>query len=210
MPFDNQFTRLYLIRHGQVAGHETPRYNGHTDVDLSPLGRAQLEAWAEDLADTHLDAVYSSDLRRARYGGEHLVRNRDLELRIEPAFREMGFGEWEGMSFDEVNAKFPGVLKKRWDDPLRHRIPGGESIEDVWQRVKSGLDRLLASHRNQSVALVAHSGVNRVILLQALGGQPEQIWRIDQGYGCLNTIHFYENGMALVTLTNGPNRIQPE
>ena len=141
------YTRLYLIRHGQVAGFETPRFNGHTDVDLSPLGREQLEAVAEDLREVELDAVYSSDLQRARYGGEALVSTRGLELRIAPEFREMNFGIWEGLSFDEVEERYPGAMEHRQKEMLTYRMSGGESIKDIYDRIGTALNGLLDGNR---------------------------------------------------------------
>jgi len=200
------FTRLYLIRHGQVVGYEQPRYNGHTDVDLTDLGRSQLEAVATDLEGTELAAVYSSDLIRARFGGEALVRSRDLELRIEPSFRELYFGDWEGLSFAEVNERYPGAMERRRKDIVQNTPPGGENVTELWDRVQGKWREVLAEHRGSSLALVAHSGVNRAMILQALGSTPENIWRVDQGYGCLNIIDYYEDGFVLVKLANSPNR----
>lgn len=201
-------TRLYFVRHGQVVGHEERRFNGHTDVDLTSLGRKQMKAVAEDLAGVELEAVYSSDLKRARFGGEALVKSRGLELRIEPAFRELGFGEWEGMSSDEINECYPGEIERRYSDFINYRIPGGETIQEFTDRVGARLWQILTEHKGSAVALVAHSGVNRAILLQALGCGPGLIWRFDQDFGCLNIIDFFGNGAALIKRANGPNRFQ--
>ena len=164
------YTRLYMIRHGQVAGHDVPRFNGQTDVDLSPLGRAQLDAVAEDLLSVDLAAVYSSDLQRARYGGEALARSRNMPLRMKPLLRERHFGKWESLSFDEVRAQYPGVLEERKYATVDFKAPEGETIPDMWRRVEKGLAEILSENSGSAVALVAHSGVNRIIILQALGG----------------------------------------
>lgn len=187
-------------------GHDTPTYNGHTDVDLTPLGKAQLDAVVEDMAPFQLSAVYSSDLKRARYGGEALARQKNLPLRVEPLFKEMNFGAWESMTFDEVKDKYPGYMEQRMADIVNYKIPEGETIHDLWVRVGKGLDTLLENHKNEHVALFAHSGVNRVILLRALGCPQEMIWRMDQHYGCLNIIDYFHDGFCIVRLANGPNR----
>jgi alpha-ribazole phosphatase len=201
-----EFTRLYLIRHGQVVGHDTPTYNGHTDVGLTPLGKAQLDAVVEDLANIELSAVYSSDLKRAMYGGKALAQSKDLPLRVEPLFKEMNFGAWEAMTFEEVQEKFPGNMEQRMADIVNYKIPEGETISDLWDRVGKGMDTLLENHKNEHIALFAHSGVNRVILLRALGCPQEMIWRMDQHYGCLNIIDYFGDGFTIVRLANGPNR----
>ena len=200
-------TRLYILRHGQTVRHDEWRLNGKTDVDLTDVGRAQLDAAAEDLAGVEFTAVYSSDLQRSRYGGEALARPRNLELRVDSSFREINFGDWEGMNFTEVEAKYPGAWDERRLNIAHHRPPGAETISELWDRVQDGVSRLLDNHAGETVALVAHSGVNRAILLQALGSTPEHVWTIHQDFGCLNIIEYASDGFATVRLANGPNRI---
>jgi alpha-ribazole phosphatase/probable phosphoglycerate mutase len=189
-----------------VVGFEAPAYNGHTDVALTELGRAQLDAAAEDLRETRIDTVYASDLARARYGGERLAVVKGLPLNLAPEFREIHFGSWEGMSFEEIERRWPGELTRRFQNMAHHQIPEGETIVGLWTRIQSAMENLLARHKGQAIALVAHSGVNRAILLQALGCGPEMIWRMDQDYGCLNIVDYFHDGRTLIRLANGPNR----
>lgn len=191
-----------------MAGHQVMRFNGHTDVDLSPLGTAQMEAAAEDLAKVEFSAVYSSDLKRAMYGGDALVRNRDIKLEINPSLREIFFGDWEGLTFDDVESRYPGALEARRTNLAGFKPPGGETIKEFWDRINSAVTQILFKHRGSNVAIAAHSAVNRVILLQALGCPLEKIWRIHQDYGCLNIVDYYEEDLCLVNLVNGPNRVQ--
>jgi len=206
--FNIKHTRLYVIRHGQVVGHDEQRLNGRTDVDLTPVGQAQMEAVAKDLEGVELAAVYSSDLKRARYGGEALVRSRDIELRVDPLFRELNFGQWEGLSLDEVAKKYPGERERRLGDILNYRTPGGETFQELADRIKTGVSQILSKHKDSAVALVAHSGVNRVILLQALGCGLHQIWRMEQDFGCLNIVDYFEDGYSMIKLVNAPNKVQ--
>ena len=203
-----EYTRLYLIRHGQVQGFETPRLNGHTDVDLTPWGRIQLEAVARHLSDVHLDQIFSSDLRRARYGGEVLAQEKDLELRIDPGFRELHFGRWEGLTFDEINERFPGQMEERRQNPVHYRVPGGETLAEFWERIAEKKKEVLTGYQGLKIAVVAHSGVNRAIILQTLGLGPEAFWRVDQDFGCLNIVDFFSDGLGMVRLVNGPNQAQ--
>jgi alpha-ribazole phosphatase/probable phosphoglycerate mutase len=195
-------TRLYLVRHGQVADGHTDRYHGHNDVGLSPAGEQQFEALAAQLAATPLAGVYASDLTRAFKGAAIISRGRDLAPRAIPEFREVNFGAWEGLSFTEIMAQFPAELENRFRDLPNFRIPGGESLLDVRTRALPALLQLLEQHREQALLIVAHAGINRVILSEALGLPLDNLFRLDQNYGCLNIVDYFPD-LAVVRLING-------
>jgi alpha-ribazole phosphatase/probable phosphoglycerate mutase len=195
-------TRLYLIRHGQVADGHTHLYHGHNDIHLSPKGVEQLENLARQLESAPLAAIYASDLTRSLEGAQVLCRGRDLEPVIIPEFREINFGMWEGLSFEEIAARFPEELQARFQDLAQFRIPGGESLMDVRERALPRLRELIKQHPGQPLAVVAHAGVNRVILSEALGVPFNNLFRLDQSYGCLNIIDYFPD-LAVVRLING-------
>jgi alpha-ribazole phosphatase/probable phosphoglycerate mutase len=195
-------TRLYLIRHGQVADGHTHLYHGHNDVDLSPRGVRQLEDVAAQLAPVPLTGVYASDLTRAFQGAQIICRGRDLTPQAVPEFREVHFGAWEGLSFGEIMEQYPIELEARLRDLTNFRIPGGESLMDVRARVLPRLQDILQQHPAQSLALVAHAGINRLILSEALGLPLNHLFRIHQDYGCLNIIDYFPE-LPVVRLVNG-------
>jgi alpha-ribazole phosphatase/probable phosphoglycerate mutase len=195
-------TRLYLLRHGQVADGHTHLYHGHNDVGLSPQGVQQLEGAAAQLQEVELAGIYASDLTRARVGAEIISRGRNLKLRIMPEFREVHFGIWEGLSFGEIMEQFPGELEARFKDLAQFRIPGGESLADVRGRALPALKLLIEEHYEKAFLVVAHAGVNRVILAEALGLSLQHLFRLDQNYGCLNIIDYFPD-LAVVRLVNG-------
>lgn len=198
-----QRTRIYLIRHGQVAGFEEKRYNGHADVGLTPEGEAQFGVLQLRLMRKPIRAVYSSDLRRCTFGAQQIAAGHDLEARSNPALRELNIGVWEGKTWSELQAAFPREWQARLDDIVHYRVPQGESLTDLAQRVRPALAEIIAAHPGEEVVLVAHGGVNRVILLDALGAPLERLFHIEQNYGCLNIIDYYADGNAVVQLVNG-------
>jgi alpha-ribazole phosphatase/probable phosphoglycerate mutase len=202
-----QPTRLYLVRHGQVADGHTQRYHGNNDISLSPQGVQQLEALGEQLRGAPLVAVYSSDLARSRQGAEILCRGRALAPQSVPAFREIHFGVWEGLTFSEISEHYPEELAGRFRDLANYRIPGGESLMDLRARVLPRLQELLARHEGQPLALVAHAGVNRVILAEALGLPLSHLFRLDQNYGCLNIIDYLPDFTVVRLLNGGVNGV---
>jgi alpha-ribazole phosphatase/probable phosphoglycerate mutase len=195
-------TRLFLIRHGQVEGHEEKRYNGQINVPLTGFGRRQLESVAERLAGVPLDAVWSSDLDRCPYGGDQLAARRGLAVVYRPALRELHVGDWEGRTWRELKAAYPVEWQARLDDIVHYRVPGGESFLDLALRVRGELARLLAAHRGENVALVAHGGVNRIILLDALGAPLDRVFCLEQDYACINVIDYFAEDHRTVRLVN--------
>jgi alpha-ribazole phosphatase len=184
-------TRLYLVRHGQVVGHEEGRFNGHTDVDLSDQGREQLEQVARYLETEEIHHLYCSDLKRSVAGAEIIARGRNLIPVALKELREMNLGIFDGLTFREVEERFKTVFKEWRKDFLHYRLPQGECLLDIHQRVCKTLEEILKDKRGRTIAIVAHGGVNRVILSHALGMDLKNAFRLEQDYGCLNVIDYY-------------------
>jgi len=198
-----QRTRLYLLRHGQVAGFEEKRYNGQSDVALTQLGHEQFRQLADRLQPLPITAVYSSDLSRCAIGARLLAERLHLEANLVAEFRERHIGQWEGHTWQELEKQFPKEWAARLENIAEFRVPGGESPLDVRARVIPALHKVLQSHAGEDLVLVGHGGVNRVILLEAIGAPLDRLFHIEQDYGCLNIIDYLPDGGTLVRLLNG-------
>ncbi len=185
-----------------MADGHTHLYHGNNDIELSPQGVKQLEQAAAQLQNVELAGIYASDLSRAAQGAEIICRGRSIEPRIIPEFREIHFGVWEGLSFQEIMEQYPDDLQARFKDLPNFRIPGGESLMDLKARALPALKGLIEEHHEQAFLLVAHAGINRVILSEALGLNLQNLFRLDQNYGCLNIIDYFPD-LAVVRLING-------
>lgn len=202
-----EVTRLYLIRHGQVANHHELRYNGHFDVDITEKGVAQMEALSEFLRKEPIKAMYSSDLQRAFKGAQIIGTGLNISPIKVHALKELHLGRWEGLTREEAAERFPEEAGFRFRDLATNNVKGGESLKDLMGRVLPALDGIIKKHNGGSVCLVAHGGVNRVILSDAMGLPIENFFRIEQDYGCLNIIDYFEDGVKVVKLLNGgPNQ----
>ena len=148
-------------------------------------------------------AVYSSDLLRSVKGAAIISHRLGIPYTPLRELRERSVGAWEGLTAEEIKARFPDEYSAWQVDLLNFRPRGGECLVDVKERILPAFKRLLASHRSQEIALLLHGGVNRVILADALGMDPLNLFRIDQGYGALNIVDYYDDGMAVVKLLNG-------
>jgi len=196
-------TRIYLIRHGEVEGAGTPRYNGHADVFLSERGEEQFHQMGERLADTGIAACYTSDLRRCAWGADLLGARLGMEPVRDPGLRELDIGAWEGKTWAELMELYPDQWQARLADIVNYRVPGGENLLDLQGRIMPVIDRIVKRHQGEEVLVVAHGGANRVILLDAIGAPLSALFNIEQNYCCLNIIDYYADGKAVVKLLNG-------
>jgi len=196
-------TRIYLIRHGEIAGSEVLRYNGQADVPLTPTGLDQYHLLAERLQDVSASACYTSDLTRCVQGAEILCAQRQIRFQTRRELRELSFGEWEGMTWTELAERFPEEWKNRMKGFVEFRAPGGENLLDLRDRVVPVIQEIVAHHAGEEVLVIGHGGVNRTILLDAMAAPPSSMFRIEQDYGCLNIIDYYEDGNPVVKLLNG-------
>lgn len=181
-------TTVYLVRHGSVLGAETRRFIGHLDVPLSPLGEAQIAALADRLRGIRLDAVYCSDLRRARRSAEILAVPHRLTPAADPALREFAMGDWDGLRAEDIRALDAIAFEAWMADVGRFRFPGGESLQDLEARVFPAFDAIVDRHAGGTVAVVAHGGSNRAILCRALGLGPERLLALGQDYAALSVL----------------------
>lgn len=182
--------RLLIVRHGETDWSRDRRFTGSRDVPLNERGRRQSAAVAMKLASVAIAAVYASPLERARTTAEEIARHHDLTVQIDPAFREMAFGEWEGLTRAELEARFPAAADTWASRPELAAPAGGERLCDVAARVTDALGRLDAAHRGQNVVVVAHAIVTRLIVLAALGLGPERLWSVDASAGGITEIEY--------------------
>ncbi|MDD2310029.1 MAG: alpha-ribazole phosphatase [Desulfuromonadaceae bacterium] len=196
-------TRIHLIRHGQVAGYDQPRYNGQTDVGLTDYGIEQYHCLKDRLADKKISACYTSDLTRCTTGAGIICQAFGIEPTPRRELREVNIGIWEGMAWQEIQSTWPDGWRARLADLVNYRVPGGENLLDVNARVMPVIDEVVERHKGQEVLVVGHGGVNRIVLLNAIGAPLAGMFNIEQNYGCLNVIDYYADGRATVKLLNG-------
>jgi probable phosphoglycerate mutase len=159
---------LYLVRHGETDWNREKRWQGHHDRSLSATGRAQASAAARRLRVERITQIHTSDLKRARETAQIIAGVCGVEFRADRALREVDVGNWAGLTHDEAKKRFPeGYARRRaggtgWE--------GGESYEQMGERVRAYVTRLVDSSRgSERIALVCHSGVIRLLVVHALG-----------------------------------------
>ena len=149
----------------------------------------------------NIDVLLSSDLRRTKKGAEIIGSILNLQSYPHADFREINIGRWEGLTRDEILSKYGEEFAGRSTNLAGYRISGGESFLDLKERVLRRLTIILEQYQGKNIVLVAHGGVNRVVLCHVLGIDLNNLLRVDQDYGCLNIIDYFDT-MPVVRLMN--------
>lgn len=189
--------RLFAVRHGETEFAREQRFAGASDVPLTPRGHRQCEAVGRALAGSPVDAVYASPLARARASAAPIAAPHKLAVRVEPAFREMTFGVWEGLSRAEVAVRYPADFEAWRATPHRLQPPGGESLDAVAARVAAGVAALCEEHGGQTVVVVSHAIVTRLIVLAALGLAADRLWSVDASAAGITEIEYQDNWVTV-------------
>jgi len=184
-------TYVLLIRHGQTAWNREARFRGQTDVPLDETGLRQARATAEYVAARWSPvAIYASPLRRAMETADALASLRGLTVRPLEGLMDVHFGQLQGMAFSEARARYPDLMLAWRDAPHTVQFPDGESLEVVRQRSTEALREVVGRHEGETVALVAHTVVNQVLLCAVLGLGNEHFWSVRQDTCAVNLIEW--------------------
>jgi alpha-ribazole phosphatase len=164
-------TKFYLVRHGQTDWNKEGRYQGQADINLNSDGEEQARVVSQKLAGKPIDAIYSSDLKRARHTAEEIGKQLKLPVYLDVRLREINHGIWEGMLYTDIVQKYAHKIKERDTNPLHTRAPQGESVHEVSKRVLSAADDIAQKHPDETIVIVAH-GVSLAILACTARGIP--------------------------------------
>lgn len=194
--------RLYLIRHGETDSNKDFRFQGQTDIELNDKGRKQAQLLAQHFKDIRLDVVYCSSLKRARCTAQPLAELHGLEVQPVDDIKEIAFGEWEGLSYDEINSKGLGQIDEFFKNPALCHVPGGENFSDVAARVEPFFKRCLSEMEKKDIAVVSHGGIIRVLLCLFLGLDMNKIWNFSVGNCSTTTLAKWRGYSTVLESTN--------
>ena len=160
--------RLYFMRHGETVWNTERRYQGMTDIELSEEGLRQAECAAKRFKNIKIDKIYASPLKRAMKTAEKIAAEKGLEIISEDDFREIHFGEWEGKTVPELTEKYGESYTNFIREPHKYGFPGEGSVENVINRIKPGIDKLIAEDEG-NVLIVSHGGIIRLMIMYIMG-----------------------------------------
>ncbi len=196
-------TCIILVRHGQTEWNRVDRFRGRADVPLNETGIAQAEATGLRMYDEwQPSAVYSSPLSRAVRTAEAIAKHFDLPVQIHPGLADIDYGEWQGLTPDEVRDRWPAALHAWYLQPDAAIIPGGETLAQLRSRSISAVNELSSRHAEQTIVLVGHTVINRIILLGVLGLGNERFWHIKQDTCAINVFDAEMGDFVLLSLND--------
>ena len=202
-------TRIILVRHGQTEWNRVERFRGRADVPLNETGLAQAKATGQRVAsDASLSeewqpvAIYSSPLSRAVKTAEAIAQHFNLLVQAHPGIADIDYGQWQGLTPDEVKARWPEIHHAWYNAPHTARIPGGETLQDLRARGMAAVNELAARHAGQTFVMVGHTVINRIILLGVLGLGNDHFWRLKQDTCAINVFEADGGEFTLASLND--------
>jgi alpha-ribazole phosphatase len=194
--------RFWLIRHGEPAEEARHRCYGSLDIGLSQKGHGQMQHVAEFLKSESIAAIYTSPRSRAQESASILAAAQSCPIETVDDLREIDFGDFEGLTYDEIANRYPDLYRQWMERPTEIRFPNGESFPEMRTRVLRAFEAISSAREGQTTAIVSHGGVNRILLAWALQVPDNALFRIAQDYAAINLLAFCE-GIPLVQLLNG-------
>ena len=194
--------KLLLIRHGQTDWNLLGKYQGQTDIALSGEGIRQADLLAQNFPVDTLDIIYTSDLQRAFMTAERLAEKFSAPLYADKALRELNFGAWEGLTYQEITERRPQEVKNLFGAPEKLQIPEGETFLMLQRRAMDKIHEIRAENEGKNVAVVAHGAISKAILTALLHIPLHYVWMLRQDNTAVNILRF-DDEFVSVELLNG-------
>jgi probable phosphoglycerate mutase len=196
-------TCIILVRHGQTEWNRVERFRGRADLPLNGTGLFQAQATGRRIADEWKPvAIYSSPLSRAIRTAEAVAWHFGLPVQMHPGLIDIDYGQWQGFTPDEARERWPEMIDAWYNAPQMARIPGGETLDKLRARGMGAVNELAARHGGQTVVLVGHTVINRIILLSVLGLADDRFWRLRQDTCAINVFEVEGGVFTIVSLND--------
>jgi probable phosphoglycerate mutase len=203
-------TKILLTRHGHVEGIRPARFRGRAELALTDHGLAQADALAKRIAGGWKPAaVYASPLQRCVVTGGKIAAACGMKAEPRKGLGDIDYGSWQMRTHEEVRAETPDAYHQWRSAPQFTRFPGGESLQDVVARTTDVLREMLERYATETVVLVGHDSVNRVLLMQLLDMPLSAYWRLVQDPCALNEIEIFAAGEVHVQRLNDTSHLDP-
>jgi alpha-ribazole phosphatase len=193
--------KIYLIRHGETDSNLSHRFQGQMDLPLNGAGLAQARSMAAYMADKKIDAIYCSNMLRARMTAAELAMPRYLAYRPLDSLKEVSFGDWEGLAYDEIRQRWPEEMDAFLHRPAEWIPPHGETFAAALERCRAAYAQIFAEQgHDKNIAIVSHGGIIRLQLCLALGMPLNNLWKLSVYNVSVSTLSDWQGELCVDTM----------
>ena len=202
--------KIFIVRHSQTSGNSALKYFGITDVELNEEGINQAGLISKRLEKESVRRIYSSSLKRAFKTAEIIAKPHRISVELKEDLKEINFGNWEGLSFQEIQRSYPYEFSEWQNNIMGFKMPQGESILELKGRVETAFNEILNSAIENNVVIVTHGGPIRIMLSNILSPNALKtvFWKIKQDNAALNIIENTDN-IQIISLMNDTSHLFP-
>ncbi|MDY6857480.1 MAG: histidine phosphatase family protein [Thermodesulfobacteriota bacterium] len=196
-------TRVILVRHGETDWNKEQVFRGRIDLPLNSSGLQQARKTGEVLSRQRIEAIYSSPLSRAIQTANGIAQfHSHINIKEAKGFIDIDFGKWQGMPHKDVQNEFKDLYGIWQRKPQNLKMPSGEGLDDVKLRAMESLNNILRSHVSETVVIISHRVVNKVVLCAILGLSNQYFWRIRQDTCAINIFEDSDMGFIVFVIND--------
>lgn len=203
-------TRLIFVRHAEAEGNKIRRFHGWTDSAITEKGHLQAERVAERLKDTPIDVIYSSSLQRTRQTAGYIAAAKGMEIITSENLREINGGDWENVPWAELEHRWPKEYSTWENDPHKHRMPNGESMEEFQQRLLNEVMYIISQHEGKNICIVTHGTAIRALICHFRACTLEEMINVSWCDNTAITIIDYEDGTFKTVVEGDSSHLDKE
>ncbi|MGL5312738.1 MAG: histidine phosphatase family protein [Peptostreptococcaceae bacterium] len=199
-------TKLILVRHALTTDNQENRLSGHIDSCVSEKGKLQIEKLTQYLKEIHLDKIYTTTSSRTKDTVKQIAEIKGINLIEKDTLKEINFGDFEGITFDEIKISNPVEFEKMIKEGYDYKYPNGESLVETYHRVAKEVDKIIYDNEGQTILICSHGGTIRNIITHLISKTYDYHWnfRIDNASV---TVLEVENGFTVINTMNNTSFI---
>lgn len=197
-------TKLILVRHALTNDNQNSRLSGHIDSTVSEKGKKQIKKLTNYLSNVHIDKIYTTTSKRTKDTVYELSNLKSINIIEKENLKEINFGDFEGMTFDEIKSKCPKEFQKMINEGYDYKYPNGESLIMTYGRVAKEIDEIILDNKDKTVLICSHGGTIRNIITHLISDSYEYHWNFKIDNASISILEI-ENGFAVINTMNNTN-----
>ena len=198
--------KLILVRHALTVDNQKSRLSGHIDSSISEEGKEQIDKITNYLKDFNIDKIYTTTSSRTKDTVKKLSELKSIEIIEKESLKEISFGDFEGLTFDEIKDKYPKEFQDMIEKGYEYKYPNGESLIDSYNRVCIELDNIISNNDDRTILICSHGGTIRNIITYLISNSYKYHWNFKIDNGSV-TILEIQDGFTVITAMNNTSFI---